>query len=315
MKQVFVTTSWDDGHKFDVRLASLLKKYGIKGTFYIAPEDHEASPEERLSNDQIKNLSKDFEIGAHTMTHSWLPEMSDGQARKEIEDSKEYLKKIIGKNILSFCYPRGEYEKRHVEIVRAAGFSYARTVHRHSFSLGKSVLEGDTTIHTYNHWSDIWKIMCFANFNPIKTVRYFQWDNLAKAMFDQVQNMGGIFHLWGHSWEIEEHGDWEKLEGVLRHISNKSNVKYVVNGELPVLQKKKILIVAPYFPPHLGGVEMYVLNIAKGLQKSGWEVCIVTSTNTGWRMAEDVQDGLRVFRLPYLFTIPNPPGSVLVLLA
>ena len=30
-----VTTSWDDGNKLDLKLAALLDKYGLVGTFYI----------------------------------------------------------------------------------------------------------------------------------------------------------------------------------------------------------------------------------------------------------------------------------------
>ena len=30
-----ITTSWDDGHPLDFKLAELLNKYNLKGTFYI----------------------------------------------------------------------------------------------------------------------------------------------------------------------------------------------------------------------------------------------------------------------------------------
>src|SRR3989344_6448243 len=73
MKKVIVTTSWDDGHKLDLKVASILKKYSIKGTFYICPEDRELRKSELLSDREIVMLSKDFEIGAHTMTHLLLP--------------------------------------------------------------------------------------------------------------------------------------------------------------------------------------------------------------------------------------------------
>jgi len=36
MKKVIVTTSWDDGHLLDLRLAQLLQDAGLKGTFYIS---------------------------------------------------------------------------------------------------------------------------------------------------------------------------------------------------------------------------------------------------------------------------------------
>ena len=34
-EQPIVTTSWDDGHPLDVRLAELLSSYGVPGTFYL----------------------------------------------------------------------------------------------------------------------------------------------------------------------------------------------------------------------------------------------------------------------------------------
>jgi peptidoglycan-N-acetylglucosamine deacetylase len=33
--QAYLTTSWDDGHPFDLRVADLPKKYRLRGTFYV----------------------------------------------------------------------------------------------------------------------------------------------------------------------------------------------------------------------------------------------------------------------------------------
>ena len=72
----------------------------------------------------------------------------------------------------------------------------------------------------------------FVKFQPIKILRCLEWDALAKAMFDQVIKEGGIYHIWGHSWEIDEHDDWEPLENVFRYIGANPKVSYVTNGEL-----------------------------------------------------------------------------------
>jgi hypothetical protein len=71
-----------------------------------------------------------------------------------------------------------------------------------------------------------------VRFQPIRVLRCLKWDALAKAMFDQVIKDGGIYHIWGHSWEVDEHGDWERLEDVFRYISGNPKVSYVTNGEL-----------------------------------------------------------------------------------
>ena len=107
MNKVTVTTSWDDGHVLDVRLATLLKKYNIRGTFYISPKDREFTSEERLTNDQVRELAKDFEIGAHTMTHPRLTDLGKKEAKEEIVSSKEYLEKLLGNLSLVSVILRG----------------------------------------------------------------------------------------------------------------------------------------------------------------------------------------------------------------
>jgi glycosyltransferase involved in cell wall biosynthesis/peptidoglycan/xylan/chitin deacetylase (PgdA/CDA1 family) len=308
MKSVLVTTSWDDGHVLDVRLAALLKKYGIQGTFYIAPRDHESKESDRLTNEQVKTIGDSFEIGAHTMTHPDLPKIPDDDAWSEMKDSKEYLEKILNREVKAFCYPRGKYRSRHVAMARKAGFLYARTTKRLSTVIDRNPFEARTTVNTYNHYSDLWKIARFAKFNPRKIVEYFQWDALAKAMFDRILETGGVFHLWGHSWEVDGHGDWEKLEGVLAHIAHKQNVHYVVNSEL-VAPRKKLLVASPYFPPHIGGSEFYALNISTLLQRNyGWKVAIMTTGERGFFSKQlEVSDNLRIYRLPYWFKISNTP--------
>ena|SRR3989344_3009077 len=232
MKPVIVTTSWDDSHVLDLRLATLLKKYGIKGTFYISPNNREIPVEKRLTDGQIQELACDFDIGAHTMTHPRLPQVPDEEAQLEISDSRTYLQQVTGQPVTTFCYPRGEYLPKHVAMVQRAGFSYARTTNRHVF--GKSpLLESATTIHCYDHWSDVIKVAVFARFNPKKFLRFYRkWDILAVAMLDKVLSEGGTFHLWGHSWEIDTNGDWERLERVLRAIAGRSGVRYGSNSDL-----------------------------------------------------------------------------------
>ncbi|MEK7538397.1 MAG: polysaccharide deacetylase family protein [Patescibacteria group bacterium] len=233
MKKVIVTTSWDDGHVLDLKLAQLLKKYNLKGTFYIAPECHEILPQDRLSQVQVLALSKDFEIGAHTMTHPDMRLLTDEQIEREISDSKKLLEKWTGGSVKSFCYPSGKYLLKQKQVVREAGFVLARTVRRFSFGFIKDLYEMPTSIHTYDHWLDAWQIALFVRFNPFKFFQYYRhWDNLAIAMFERVSENGGVFHIWGHSWEIEKLKDWNRLERVFQHIANKAGVEYLTNGKL-----------------------------------------------------------------------------------
>ena len=235
MKTAVLTTSWDDGHRCDVRLARMLKEHGLKATFYVAPGNQEFAKQDLLSLPEIRDLSQDFEIGAHSMTHRRLPTISEQEAAREIIESKAVLEQVIGKEIKAFCYPGGAYTKLHVQLVKDAGYRYARTVARYTYTVDDPY-EAGTSVHVYNHnrrpGFDLWRTARFVKFQPIKVLRCLEWDALAKAMFDQVIKEGGIYHIWGHSWEIDEHDDWERLENVFRYISASPKVTYVTNGEL-----------------------------------------------------------------------------------
>jgi peptidoglycan-N-acetylglucosamine deacetylase len=231
VKEVIVTSSWDDGHKYDLRLAHMLKRYGLRATFYISPRNREFAEVDLLTPQQIKELSNDFEIGSHTVTHPRLPAISQSQASEEITDSKTMLEDITGQAVISFCYPGGAYTSVHPKLVKDAGYRYARTVVRHAFTIDKPY-EAPTSLHARNNQCDLWKIARFAKFRPVNFRHYLEWDSLGRAMFDRVAGTGGIFHVWGHSWEIHQHNDWERLEGMVRYISARPGVKYVTNGEL-----------------------------------------------------------------------------------
>lgn len=228
---VTVTTSWDDGHVLDKKLAALLKKYNLAGTFYIAPENHEIVKNDRLSKKEVAALAKNFEIGAHTMMHPRLPQVDLETARYEITTSKTTLEAWTGQTIVSFCYPGGAYTPAHLQIVEDAGFSLGRTVQRFRTKIKGNPYELPTTIHAYRHWSDALPIIREGGMSNFLNY-YLNWDELAIALFDKTLATGGVFHLWGHSWEIEKNGDWERLERVFKYISNRPEVRYLPNGEL-----------------------------------------------------------------------------------
>lgn len=231
MKKVMVTTSWDDGHRLDLRLAQLLQDAGLRGTFYISPRDREFAERDLLSSRQVSDLSSAFEIGAHTLTHPRLPQVSLAEAKTEIAGSKAALEDITAKEVTTFCYPGGAYTTAHVQMVKDAGYRYARTVGRYAFDISDPY-RAPTTLHAYRHWSDLGDMARFAGYRPRKFARYLQWDELAKAMFDHTAEVGGVYHLWGHSWEIDQHGDWERLAGVFSYIAGRPEVSYLANGDL-----------------------------------------------------------------------------------
>ena len=105
MPQTIITTSWDDGNPSDMRLAEMLTRHGLTGTFYIPRKIDSGLMEER----QIRELGQTFEIGAHTLNHVFLADVDDGTAREEVVGSRKWVQDLTGQLCPMFCPPAGRY--------------------------------------------------------------------------------------------------------------------------------------------------------------------------------------------------------------
>jgi hypothetical protein len=114
------------------------------------------------------------------------------------------------------------------------GFVAARTCERFDIA-PDAPLEMSTGVNAYRHLVDGARLLQLANRDLRKTLRLFaNWDDIAILLFDVVHAAGGVFHLWGHSWEIEANNDWKRLDRVLAHISGHPDVSYVNNTAVAV---------------------------------------------------------------------------------
>ncbi|MBA3788861.1 glycosyltransferase family 4 protein [Patescibacteria group bacterium] len=77
------------------------------------------------------------------------------------------------------------------------------------------------------------------------------------------------------------------------------------------LKQQTLAIVAPYFPPHGGGLEKYAFEIATRLQKQHhWHVVVITTSERYGHDEKIEMSGLTVYRLGYYFKLSNTPFSV-----
>jgi peptidoglycan/xylan/chitin deacetylase (PgdA/CDA1 family) len=236
-----VTTSWDDGHKLDLKLAKLLKKYEIPATFYIAPKNRQWDKKDLLTGTQIRDLSKNFEIGAHTITHPILTKLTNRDALKEIKGSKVYLEKLLGKKVNMFSYPSGLYSKDIKELVKSAGFLGARTIKTYRTKPPTDFFEMGTTNHSVNRNIAYSIALALAN-NPnfIPFLLTNNWVGISSKIFDRILIDGGIWHFWGHSWQVEENNWWKDLEESFSYVSKRPNFTYLTNSET-INYLKKVL--------------------------------------------------------------------------
>lgn len=251
MKRVIVTTSWDDGAQEDLKILALLKKYNLKGTFYIPQKiDHFVydKPLVRLNDKQIKKISHEQEVGAHTLTHQYFNVLDELEIEKEIFESKKWLEELIGQKVAVFAYPGGVFNSVALEKVAQAGFLGGRTVEcfktmvEDNFRMGVTMLAYPMFPRSRD-WSLFFRLKKYLERlserkNSLREMEiasspFASWSDLSMKLFDFVSEKGGVFHLAGHSWELEKYNLWPQLERVLAYISGRNTeVDYLTNGEV-----------------------------------------------------------------------------------
>lgn len=102
-----------------------------------------------MARDELRGLPALVEIGSHTRTHPILDTVPDETAEEEIVGSRERLESILGRQVVTFCYPNGRFSERATEIVKRT-YEVAVTVEQGYVHKGdplhrlKRVLPGDS---------------------------------------------------------------------------------------------------------------------------------------------------------------------------
>jgi peptidoglycan-N-acetylglucosamine deacetylase len=249
-----VTTSWDDGDPCDLKVAELLRTRGLAGTFYVPLIGYDGR--RTLDPGHLRSLaSEGFEIGAHGTSHNALPHLGPKEIAREVRISKSRLEEMLGERVCMFCYPKGRFNVNVISHVKQAGYEGARTTRMLRQKLDFDPFQMPTSLLAY---PNLWKLYAKnllrdRNIRGLFTygtqfIREDNWVTVGKALFDRVLREGGIWHLYGHSWQIEELGLWDELKQMLDYVSNREGVTYVSNrGVLNFLPANK----APVFGNHL----------------------------------------------------------------
>jgi len=234
-KKIIITTSWDDGHELDIKLAELLAKYGVEGTFYVPLKNAE---HQVMSSALLTEIASSFEIGGHTVNHIYLNTLGKQDAKYEISECKNMLQQQIGKEVKAFCYPGGKYSKRDIELVEEAGFLFGRTTRLLHTDTDTDQQLMNTSMQAFNHSGAVLTKHCIKHrfIQPIVQYGFFHKANknfieLSEIILNGMQHTGGVFHLWGHSWELEKFQLWEQLEFLLNKLSTLENVTFLNNTD------------------------------------------------------------------------------------
>jgi len=123
-KPILITI--DDGH-WDIYtdVLSKLKKHQVKITAYIIPGLVGGS--DFLTKEQLHIVARSglVDIGAHTVHHLSLPNLSTPEMEYEIKESKKILEDELGVTVSSFAYPNGAFNVQIADTVEDSQFRIA----------------------------------------------------------------------------------------------------------------------------------------------------------------------------------------------
>jgi len=225
-KMKAVTFSYDDGVTQDQRLIRLFDKYGLKCTFNLN-SGLLGKPGSLIREDvtvahvkpracEVRAIYEGHEIAAHTLTHPALSSLSDEDVVREVEEDRLALSELAGYEVVGMAYPGGTHVmNEHVaDLIRTrTGIRYARTTtSTHSFDLQSDLIIFNPTVYHHVEWDALFELgERFVSLKP-----------------DKPQ----IYYIWGHAYEFDIHGDWERFEEFCRLISGHGDIFYGTNREV-----------------------------------------------------------------------------------
>ena len=212
-KRKALTLSYDDGQSFDGRLAELLRSHGMKGTFHLNSGrlGLRRGDEVYISREEVKEVYAGHEVACHGVEHRNLPTITRQQVILEIQEDRKVLEEVTGGLVQGMSYAFGNYNQEIMDIARALGIKYSRTIQ-------------DT-----------------KNFFPPSD--FMAWhptchhDNGLLELADSFIDVAGYYELpvmyvWGHSFEFGRTGDWSVIEAFVDKMAGQENIWYATNMEI-----------------------------------------------------------------------------------
>jgi peptidoglycan/xylan/chitin deacetylase (PgdA/CDA1 family) len=202
----------------------MLDLHGLTGTFYIPIRNSEGHAV--MSATAMRDIGQHFEIGSHTLDHKYLPGLPIMECKRQINEGKLQLEGILGHKVDGFCYPGGKQNTAIQQMVKDAGFTYARGVDNFWLNCGTDRFNVPTTIQFYPHPRHVLWRNFVRRGNYIERSRAFacvagatDWLYSLKRLADSYAETDSVVHIWGHSWEIEKNNLWSPLNELLKHVS------------------------------------------------------------------------------------------------
>lgn len=209
--------SYDDAPEADIRFMDILKKNGLKGTFFVnggrraaegTPSRNGKPPHRTMTRSEQIALYRDsgMEVAAHGFTHAFLDQLPGHEVFNEIHADRLVLEEDFGCLVRGMGCPYGEMNDLSNAVVRTYGLAYYRqTGHTRDFELPNDWLNFRVTCHHKDP-----ELMEMAKKFAEKPVRFAPT----------------FFCVGGHTWEFDTKDTWYIIEEFAEYMANRPNIWY-----------------------------------------------------------------------------------------
>ncbi|MBE6590388.1 MAG: polysaccharide deacetylase [Ruminococcaceae bacterium] len=223
-----VTLSYDDGVKADLRLAEILDRYGMKGTFNINTHDlGEDNPRKTTVAEMQNLLDRGHELAVHGDFHLAPGVVSPTVGIIDVLDCRRALETSFGRIIRGMAYPNsgiryfcnGSDYGGVRSYLSQLGIAYARA------------LAGDN--NSFMLPTDFYAWMPTAKHtNPALMEWTEEFLNIKEEELPPPRKHPRLFYVWGHSYEFDNDNNWGLIENFCARISGKEDTWYATNIEI-----------------------------------------------------------------------------------
>lgn len=226
-KMKAVTFSYDDGIKEDIQLAALFDKYNLKATFNLSSHrigGAHLTPEEI----QTHLIDRGHEIAVHGASHLAPGKLRPIEGIREVLECRTELENMFGIIVRGMAYPNsgitvfenGMTYETVKNYLQQLDIAYART------------LAGDNNrFELPNDWH-AW--MPNAHHDNDKIFEYIE--EFVGIVNDEsvyyAARQPRMFYIWGHSYEFEHNGNWDRMEEICKRLAGREDSWYATNMEI-----------------------------------------------------------------------------------
>lgn len=224
-----VTFSYDDGCRYDIRLAEIFNKYNLKGTFNLnSAWLGKSETDWHLMKEEIQKhiIDAGHEIATHGAEHRANGNLRPIDGIQDVLNCRLGLEKDFNMIVRGLAYPdsgivhlnNGTTMTMIENYLNELDIAYARTLGQinDSFNLPQNWYQWMPTAH---HDSDE-TMELIDKFVSLNEQSY------------AARREPKLFYLWGHAYEFHEKNNWERIEEICEKLSGKDDTWYATNIEI-----------------------------------------------------------------------------------